>query len=201
MHLSRLDQAYSETFLAGTCGSADAMRVDFGLRWQFIVEHRIEIIDVQAARRDVCCYEHARTSIGESNQNFVALVLIEIAVQGETNDALSFEIVRYFGAIDLGIAEYEIQCSAPFANRTYQIGTAVFACDFTPVLRDARCLLIAGDINNNCVPLHPVADGSDCFRIGGAEQQRLPLSRDVFQDRVQLVGKSHVEHAIGFVEH
>ena len=47
------------------------------------------------------------------------------------------------------------------------------------------------------VPLdHP----RDARRERGGEEDRLPLGRRFREDRLQVVGESHVEHLVGFVE-
>jgi hypothetical protein len=41
----------------------------------------------------------------------------------------------------------------------------------------------------------------DLARHGGREQQRLAVGRDLGDDRPDVVNETHVEHAVGLVEH
>ena len=51
------------------------------------------------------------------------------------------------------------------------------------------------------VALHAAAHLGDPFRIGGGEEQGLPVPRGVADDAVDVFAKAHVQHAIRFVQH
>jgi len=69
-------------------------------------------------------------------------------------------------------------------------------------LRDA---LDRGGLRGHCDPRrvtqHLVGEPGDFLRHGGGEEQRLPLTRHHSDDALDVMDESHVEHAIGFVEH
>ena len=51
------------------------------------------------------------------------------------------------------------------------------------------------------IALHAAAHLGDPFRIGGGEEQGLPVPRGVADDPVDVFTKAHVQHAIRFVQH
>ncbi len=65
----------------------------------------------------------------------------------------------------------------------------------------ARLERLLGNLDLDRLLEMALGNGGDPERHGGGEQRRLPLFGCLFQNGVQILGKSHVEHLIGLVQH
>ena len=82
-----------------------------------------------------------------------------------------------------------------------QLGLATVE-DGHDVLRDGLGgLAVFGDLHDGGVAQKRSQVVLDRLVDGGGEQQRLALGRDLLDDRGDVGQKSHVEHAVGLVEH
>ena len=67
--------------------------------------------------------------------------------------------------------------------------------------RGARFERLFGNLDFDRLLEMAFGNGRDPRRHGGGEQRRLPFFGCLFQNGVQILGKSHVEHLIGLVQH
>ena len=57
------------------------------------------------------------------------------------------------------------------------------------------------DLDRQGIVQQPLGQPANVVRVGGGEQQVLPLRRQQLDDLADVVDESHVEHAIGLIEH
>ena len=83
MDLGRRTQAQRQTFFTGAAGASDAVDVHFGITGHLVVDHRLQILDIQAACGDVGGDQHGAALVGETNQHLIAFALFQIAVNSQ----------------------------------------------------------------------------------------------------------------------
>jgi hypothetical protein len=105
-HLVAADQAESPACLVDAPGAADAMDMDLGVRRDIDVDHRLQLVDVEAARGDVGGDQHRAAAVGELHQHLVAFALLHLAVQGQGDEAFGAQhLVQQVAALLARIAE------------------------------------------------------------------------------------------------
>ncbi len=177
------------------------MDVDFGVGRDVDVDHRLEVGDVEAARRDVGRHQHRAAAIGELHQHLVAFALLELAEQGQRAEALGLQHLHQVAALLLGVAEGERACgrkwfssrltacrrsvSLTWYKRWTILPSSCWACTVI-------CCGFFGELRREL---------RDALGVGGREQQRLALLRALPRDLRDVLEEAHVEHAVGFVEH
>ena len=79
--LGRRDERDGMARLVRAAGAADAVHVGFGRIRQFVVDDRVDAVDVEAARGDVGRDEHLVASAAESLDGNASLVLRAVGVR------------------------------------------------------------------------------------------------------------------------
>ena len=79
--LARLDQRDRHALAAGAPGPADAMDVGVGVRRDVVVDDVRDVLDVEAARRDVGRDQHIERAVAEAAHDPVAVLLGQAAVE------------------------------------------------------------------------------------------------------------------------
>ena len=80
-HLASGDERNRASTAAGAAGAADAMHVIFHVVRQIVIEHHLDVVDVDAARGDVGGDEKFQAGLAELVHHAVALRLVHVAVQ------------------------------------------------------------------------------------------------------------------------
>jgi hypothetical protein len=80
-------------FLAGPASAANAVHIVFRYIGQLVVHHAWQLIDVKAARRDIGGNQHPYFPVLEIRQRAGARTLAFVAVNGNTADAILFQLV------------------------------------------------------------------------------------------------------------
>src|SRR5690606_16890765 len=75
-------QAQCQARLSGAAGATDTVDVLFGVEGEFDVDHRRQILDVEAACGDIGGDQQGAAHVGELRQYLIAVALFQIAVQG-----------------------------------------------------------------------------------------------------------------------
>ena len=91
---------------ARTPGAADAVNVHVEVARDVVVDHRVQCVDVQAARGHVSCDEHGKALVGELHQGAVTVALFQIAVQGQHAEATAAQLAGDGGTLLTCVAEH-----------------------------------------------------------------------------------------------
>ena len=91
--LARFDERDRDAFATCASGSADAMDVRLGVRRDVVVDDVRDVLDVEAACRDVGCHEDVEGAVAEAVHDPVALVLCHAAVQRGSIVAMTGELL------------------------------------------------------------------------------------------------------------
>ncbi|MNG60489.1 hypothetical protein D3C79_186470 [compost metagenome] len=87
------------------------------------------------------------------------------------------------------------------ADGGYQHRRTLIAGGFVEALFNGGLIVAIVHFHIQRLTLHAGADALNATRIGRREQQSLALRRGVTDHIVDVIGKAHVQHAIGFVQH
>ncbi|MNE02869.1 hypothetical protein D3C80_953530 [compost metagenome] len=194
-------QADRQAAQAGTAGTADAVHVHFRIERQLVVDHQLQLFNIQTARSNVSCYQHPAAAVGKTHQHLIAIALFQIAMQRQDINASRFQRFVHALAIAFGVTEHHARRRLVMTNRRHQYRRALIAGRFVETLFDGGLLFTVVHFHIQRLALHASADAFDPARIGCGEQQRLTLRRRVADHIVDIVGKAHVQHAVGFVQH
>ena len=104
-HLVHAGQAVGRAFCIDTAGAADAVGVGGRVGCDVDVDDGFELVDVQAARRDVGGHQHAAAAVGKTHQDLVAVTLVQVAMQFQRFKALGAQHLDEVAALLLGVAE------------------------------------------------------------------------------------------------
>ncbi|MNE30336.1 hypothetical protein D3C80_1238440 [compost metagenome] len=121
-------------------------------------------------------------------------------MQGQCGDLARVEHRRDFLALQLGMAEHHTGGRTEVQQQAGHRLHALVGVDLVEALLDLAVVVLR--LQLDALRLAHEARGQllDAFRVGGGEQQGLPLGRGLLDDLADRVDKAHVEHAVGFVE-
>ena len=123
---------------AGTSGAAHTVHVHIGLNGQLVADHRGQFLGVEPARGHVGGDQCAATAVGEAYQNFVALSLLDIAVQRQYRVAAPRQPALDFLRILARVAEHQRRLRTMHAQQMRQRIQAASRIDFVKCLLHCR---------------------------------------------------------------
>ena len=83
----RAEDGHSDALFLRSAGSADAVDIILVLLRHVVVDHAVDIVDVDAARGNVGCNENRELSFFERAHGFFTLLLRNVAVDAVRLDA------------------------------------------------------------------------------------------------------------------
>ncbi len=169
---------------------------------EFEVNHVVEIRDIEAAGRHVGGDQRLQGAGAKLQQHLLPCALRQIAVEGQRIDARLAKLLGQFVGPLAGAAEDEGRCPPLHFQHMFdqcQLAIAVHGID--PLLH-LGCRGVARCNLDKCrVAQQHFAQGKQVVVAGGGEEQGLAIRRDLFEQRLDLVHKAHVEHAVRLVKH
>ncbi|CAM5414636.1 hypothetical protein RLIN73S_07472 [Rhodanobacter lindaniclasticus] len=178
------------------------MGMRFRIVSDVVADHQRQRHDVQPARGHVGGHQHGAAVVGEAHQHFVAVALLHVAVQGQRGEAAAVEFLRHRIHLAAHVAEHQCLLRMGATQQLRQRVRFLRRFHFMEALLDRRLLVdrrIHRDLDR--LLLHALAHRADLVRIRGREQQGLMMFRDAPDDVVDRLGETHVEHAVGLVQH
>ena len=148
------------TFFSDSARSADAVDKIFIILRNIIVEHKLHIIHVNTARRNVCCNQHLCHTAAETLHHRITLGLFEIAVKSVGIDAAFLQALCQLVSGLFGIAENHCQCRRIEIQQ--QLQSVCFASHRHICILQGniiQCDLLFADLNHFRVFLKFVGDG------------------------------------------
>ncbi len=195
------DQRGGFAFLAGAAGAADAMHVILGDARQFVVDDVRQVVDVEAAGRDIGGDQHARRAGLEGLERLGAVLLALVAMNRGSVDAFAFEPGGQPRRAELGTDEDQhLRHRRVLEHLLEQVALAVGGDRVHAVGDGFRHLVAARDLDQLRRLEHGVGELLDLVREGGGKQQALARRRQQLEDALDVGDETHVEHAVGFVE-
>ena len=177
------------------------MDVNFAVGRDIDVDHRFQLLDVEAARGDVGGDQYRAAAIGELHQHLVAFALFHLAMQGEGDEAFGAQDLEQVAALLAGIAEGQGADRAVMLEQQRNGSQPLFVGYFVEALADLAALVLFGQGDLLRLAQESPRQGGDAFRKGGGEKQGLARLGAGLGDEGDVIVETHVEHAIGFVQH
>ncbi len=183
-------------------GAADAVHIVFRHVGQVEVDHMRQLVDVDAARRDVGGDQHAQRAGLELRQRPRARRLALVAVDGERRNAVARQLLGQAVGTVLGAREDQYLVPVVVAHELGEQFALAFAVDRVDALLDRLGGGVAArDFDQRGLIQQAVCQRADVVRERCREQQVLALGRQDVEDLADVVDEAHVQHAVGFVQH
>ncbi|MNZ67232.1 hypothetical protein D3C78_854700 [compost metagenome] len=197
------DQRHRQAFVTGTAGTANTVYVLVAAARHIEVDHQIQAVDVQAARGDVGGNQNLGAALFQALDGQLAVFLILVTVQDERFVVLGHQMTVDAVSHHPGVGE----------DDRFVVGLV-----FQQPLDDLLFVLVvvgsddllAGTFGQLADTVeHQVLRGFQHLAdhvaqagtaSGGGEQHGLLAVRALVAQTLDVFGKAHVEHAVGFVE-
>ena len=187
---------------AGAAGAADAMHVILRHVGQFVIDHLRQLLDVETAGRHFGGHQGGDLSALEHVERLDARGLALIAVNGRRLNAGALQLLGQPIRAMLGARENQHLPPLAFLDQMHQQMPLLFLLHPVRPLFDQFDRRVARrDLDRLGIVQQPFGQAANVVRVGGGEQQVLPLLRQQLDDLADVVDEAHVEHAIGLVEH
>src|SRR5690554_3879008 len=177
------------------------MDIIFAHSWQFVVDHKRQLVNINAAGSNVGGHQHAHFPAFELLQRLGTGVLAFVAVQGGSAQAVFVQVFGKAVGTMLGTGKDQYLLLGAGSNQVGQQGALVWRGNAVKTLLDA---LNSGVGRSNFdayrIVQQAVGQCDDFFGESGRIKQVLSLFRDQFEDFFDVMDKAHVEHAVGFVQ-
>src|SRR5215472_688331 len=190
---------------SGASGAADAMDVIVGMVRDVEVEDVADGGNVEAARGDVGGNQQRDFVLAELIERGHARRLVHVAVQRDRGKAVAHERTMQRRDLALAVAEDD------------RVGQALGRADDAAQRVALVVRLAAGpdqqlggggdgggrtrDLDLHGIVQELLGDAPDLRRHGGGEEQRLTREWNKLADALDVGNETHVEHAVGFVDH
>ena len=176
------------------------MHIILGLGGHFVVHHKRQLGNVQAARGNIGGNQHAQFARFELVEHVQPRLLRFVAVDGVGRQPAAHQIARYLVGRLFGFAEHDDLVHVQIHNQPFQQLAFAVAVDGDDVFFHVGVGgVLRGNFHNlRCVHkvLRQLANGGG---EGGGKQQRLARLGQHLHDGADVVDKAHVQHAVGFV--
>ena len=157
---------------------------------------------VDAARGDIGGHQHADAALAQVAHDAVAGDLGHVAMQRGRGLAGFAQSLRQFVGGDLGRGEHDrLSDVGAGEDRVEQRELVAQVVDVVHDLGQRAGVDVNADLDPTRVARDALRDMSDPAVQRGREQHGLAGGRQSRGDRLDLVDKAHVEHAIGLVQH
>ena len=198
------DQRDRQTFSAGTTGTADAVHVFVAGARHIEVDHQIQTVNVQAAGGHIGGHQNFHRTLLEAIDGQLTVLLILLTVQHEDLEFLGHQLAVQAVGLDSGVGEDD--------------GLLISLVGQQPIDQALFVVVVVGGDDLLTGALVKLADAVELqvLRVfqhlanhftqrrtttGGGEQQGLARGIAQFAQTLHILGKAHIEHAVGFIEH
>ena len=188
-----------------SAGSADTVHIIFRFCRHVIVDDMRQIANIQSARRNIRCNEHANLAFLEAVECVLSVNLRFIAVNRTCADMGAVQIMRHSIAARLGAHKYQRAVQLRITQRVQQQLFLVFT--IYKIHRLINFFHGCGDridfYAREVIFEQPLDQRLHGFRHGCGKQQRLHVIvlAHAADNAFHIVDKSHVQHAIRLIEH
>ena len=197
-----MNDGYRGALLAGAARTAAAVGVALDVVGQTVVDYMRQVVDIQTAGCHVGGHKQLGEVLAELLHSEVALLLREVAVERLGVVAVLYQFVGYLLGLYLGAAEDDGEDARIVVDNAFQRQVFVLGVHHVVDMVHILGSLIAAAHHNLLVVVQVVARyGLYLLAHGGREEQRVAVFGHTGQYLVDALRESHVEHAVGFVEH
>ena len=177
------------------------MDVHFGIGRHVHVDHGFELRHIQTARSHIGGHQHRATAVGKLHQNLIALALLKFAVQGQSAEALGLQDRDQITALLLGVAKRQGRFGSKVTEQLRHGMQSLTFIHFKAQLLDLGGIVLRLDFDGLRISHELRRQLVDAFGVSGREQQGLSIRRTLARYFGDVIEKTHVQHAIGLVQH
>ena len=158
------------------------------------------IVDVDATTHDIGGDEHIDFALFEAQHHLVALRLIQIRMHGRTVEAFAFEDDVQFLDTLFGRDKHDDAFGRLLGKDMLENGRLVAISANIKALVNLLCGFRHRNFHFHRVVHHLLGHLCDFGRHRRREEDGLTLLGEFFDNRLDIVKKSHVKHAVGLVQ-
>ena len=178
------------------------MDVALRLVWKVVIEDMRDAVDVDASAGDVGSHQNWNVSFFERREGTGSGSLRFVTVNGSGIDTGLVELFDQTVGSVLGSGEHDATMHLLVDDQIHQSPAFVRLSHKHNMLFNA----VNGDrfrahIHRDNVAEKTSCKGCDGVRHGGTEKQVLALFRKKFQNFLDVMNESHVQHTVGLIEH
>ena len=178
------------------------MYIIFVILGKVKVKDSFHVIHINPSCSHISGYQNLRVAVAEMIHNPVALHLFHISVESFRKVTPALQCVGQFIHHPFGIAEHKGKFGIIDIQKPAQDFYFIFALNIIIILFDVRNRqLFFYYFNGHCVFLVFFGNIQNGFRHGCRKQHRLPLLRDIFQNCLYVLPKSHVQHFVRLIQY
>src|SRR5690554_6323273 len=200
IHLLVADEGQRHAGALGTGSTPHPVHIVFRVVGHIVVDHQIDAVHIDAPGNDVGGYQNLRVSVAEAEHHLFPLPLFQIGVNGLHRETGLFErtinlLYLYFGG-----------------RENHHAGQVL---PLEQLLQQSHLLVVVHHISRLQYALGGFGHGNTYFfgllqqfarefadlgGHGGRKKEGLPILGQILHNLHNVVVKTHVEHAIGFIQ-
>ncbi len=161
---------------------------------------QVDVVDVDAARGDICGDEHLRLALREALDVARALGLVQVAVQRDRAQPRVVELLGEHLGVGAGAGEHE-RLAVAIDELLEDLGLAAVLDHDHAVVDRAGLLRLAGDLVDGGLGEELVDERGDLAVEGRGEQQLLAAVGGQAQDALHRLEEAELAHVVGLVDH
>ena len=180
------------------------MDVIFGMDRHVVIEDVAHVGDIEAARRHVARGKKGDRPVAEGIERRRALMLVEVPMQRADAEAMAQQRPVDDADILLAIAEDDGVLDVDLAHQGPErlaLSGRIVGRLFQPLHDGRRRGGLRCDFDTFGAVQEFVGEALDFGRHGRREEQRLPGEGEELADALDVGNETHVEHAVGLVDH
>ncbi len=169
---------------------------------QLGMDHEREVRQVEATRCDVRRDEHAGAAVTQGDERLRALVLRQLAREGDRREAPLHQARMQPLHTLAGGAEHDRGARFMKAQHIDHRVLDVERGNANGAVFDVGVLLVAAErLDAKSIALIAACESFDLARHGGGEEQRLTCFRRRVENEFEILAEAEVQHLVGFIEH
>ena len=204
VHVVPVDEGNGDPGLAGAAGAASAVQVGVVVIRDGVVDHVGHVVDVDAAGRDIRGDEDVFLAGFERCHGALALLLVEVAVNGGGVEAAVVEFFDQFGCCPLGAGE-DHGLAASFglqdAGDNLVFVERVGAVDDVLDVGLSEALIGVGRTNVDGLVHKATSQGHDRAGHRCGEQHGVTGGRGLGEELFNVGEEAEVKHLVCLIEH
>ena len=203
MHVVPVNEGDGDSGLAGAPGATRAVQVGVVVIRDGVVDHVGHVVDVDAASCDICGDEDVFFASFERGHGALALLLVEVAVNGGSVEAAVVEFFDQFGGGTLGAGEDD-GLAAPF--RLQDAGDNLVFVERVGTVDDVldvglgEALVGVGGANVNGLVHEATSEGHDRAGHRCGEQHGVTRGRGLGEELFDVGEEAEVEHLVCLIQ-
>src|SRR5665647_2911676 len=194
------DERDNRSGLAGAAGTARTVQVRLVLVGSVGLDDQVDVVDVDAAGRDIRGDKHVHATAGQHGQVAGTAGLVQVAVQAGGLDPGVLELVGELLGVRTGAAED--QRLAVAAGELFDDAALVAVLDHEDAVVDrGGSLVFTGDLVHGRVGQEFLDQRGNALVEGGREEELLAALGGLLEDALHRLEEAQVAHVVGLVEH